>query len=289
MKKSASFPAKLLARVLLIILGSVLMAINLNSFVHAGGLFPGGFSGLTILIQAIASSFFSVNLPYTAVNLLLNAVLVVVSFIYIGRYFTLLSLLSIVLTGLFTDIMPNINLTNDILLLSVFGGGLNAIAVYFCLIADACSGGTDFLSILVSEKYGLDAWNYIFFFNMLLLLTAGILFGWERALYSILFQFTSTQLLNNLYRRYKKVTLFVITNAPKTVYSLIKKETNHDATIFTGKGAYTNEERDLVYSVISADEVRRIVPKIKREEPKAFINVMRSKQILGKFYTKPND
>ncbi len=281
--------ALILRRILLIVIGSLLMAANLNTFVHAGGLFPGGFSGLTILIQSVASSFFSISLPYSVVNIILNAPLVVISFVYIGKNFTALSLLSVVLTGVFTDMMPSINITKDIMLLSIFGGGLNAIAICFCLMAEASSGGTDFVSIWVSEKYGLDAWNYILFFNIALLLLAGFLFGWERALYSIIFQFTTTQLLNNLYRRYKKVTILVVTNDPETVYKLIKDETHHDATIFTGKGAYTAERRNLVYSVISGDDVKRVVPKIKRKDPKSFINVVRSNQVLGRFYNKPND
>ena len=282
-------PAMIARRVVLIVIGSALMAMNLNSFVHAGGLFPGGFSGLTILIQEIAAKYAGLTLSYAVVNLLLNAALVVVSFLYIGRKFTILSLLSVVLTGVFTDIIPSIELTNDILLLSIFGGGINAIAATFCLKAGACAGGTDFVSVLVSQKYGIDAWNYIFCFNIALLMLAGYLFGWERALYSILFQFTSTQALNSLYRRYKKVTLLVITDDPQTVYTLIKEETHHDATVFTGKGAYTGAEKNLVYSVVGGDEVQRIVPKIKSKEPKAFINVLRSNQILGTFYSKPND
>lgn len=276
-------------RIVLIVIGSVLMAVNLNTFVHTGGLFPGGFNGLTILIQSVARKFLALEIPFTPVNLALNAVPVVISFFYIGKNFTLFSLLAIVLAGLFTDMIPQLTLTNDILLLSIFGGGLNAIAIYFCLIAGATSGGTDFISIWISEKYGLDAWNYILFFNIAVLSAAGALFGWDKALYSILFQFTSTQLLHNLYRRYQKVTLLVITNQPETVYEIISAATHHDATIFRGTGGYTKAERDLVYSVVSADEVRQLVPKIRQSEPNAFINVLRSKQILGRFYRKPND
>lgn len=276
-------------RFILIFIGSVLMAVNLNTFVHTGGLFPGGFNGLTVLIQSIGRTFFSVEIPFTPVNLALNAVPVIISFFFIGRNFTLFSLLSIVLSGLFTDIIPRMTLTNDILLLAVFGGGLNAIAIYFCLRADATSGGTDFISIWISEKYGLDAWNYILFFNIAILSAAGILFGWDKALYSILFQFTSTQLLKYLYRRYQKVTLLIITNKPDTVYAIISENTHHDATIFQGTGGYTKAERDMVYSVVSADEISRLVPKIRTAEPNAFINVLRSKQITGRFYRKPND
>ena len=127
-------------RTVLIVIGSCLMALNLNTFVHAGGLFPGGFNGLTVLIQSIGRKFLQLDIPYTPVNLALNAIPAVISFLYIGKNFTLFSVLSIFLTGVFTDVFPTIKLTNDILLLAVFGGGLNAIAIYFCLLAPVLAG-----------------------------------------------------------------------------------------------------------------------------------------------------
>ena len=276
-------------RLLLIVLGSCIFAANIKTLVHAGGLLPGGFTGLTLLIQESFSHFFGISIPFSLINFTLNAIPAVISFRFIGRRYTLYSVLMIVLSGLLTDFLPAYSITDDILLSAVFGGCINALAISFCLFAGASSGGSDFIAIFISEKYGRDAWNYIFAGNIVILGIAGWLFGWEKALYSILFQFTTTQLLNYLYRRYQKMTLFVITNHTHEVFEVIRINTNHGATVFHGYGCYNNAERDLVYSVVSGDEVRRVVPKIKQVDPAAFINVVRSKQVSGRFYLRPND
>ena len=276
-------------RTVLIIAASCIMAMNIKSFIRAGGLIPGGFNGLTLLIQQIGLEFFNTALPFTPVNLVLNAVPIVISFKFIGKKFTGYSCLMIVLAGLLTDILPGYPITHDILLVCVFGGIINAFAISLCLFAEATSGGTDFIAIFFSEKYGVDTWNYIFIANVLVLLAAGALFGWNEALYSIIFQFTSTQVLHLLYKRYQKQTLFIITEHPEEVYEEIKNITNHDATLFKGIGCYQKRECDMLYSVVGSDEIRRVVSKIKEVDEKAFINIMKTEQITGRFYKKPND
>lgn len=276
-------------RILIICCGAVLMAVNIKTFVRSGNLFPGGFTGLTILIQHIASRYFSLDIPYSPVILLMNAVPVVISFRFIGKRFTLYSCLMIALSAVLTDIIPGFTITDDVILSSVFGGLINAASIYLCLYAGATSGGTDFVAIFISEKYGKNAWNYILIFNAAMLCAAGAMFGWDRALYSIVFQFTSTQVLNSAYKRYQKMTLFVITDKADDVYRVIHDTTNHDATLFTGTGCYKNTRRDMLYSVVAGDDMPAVTKKIKDADPHAFVNIVHSQQILGNFYVRPND
>lgn len=276
-------------RVLLILIGATIMALNLKGFVRAGNLIPGGFTGLTRLIQQIGMEFFGVELPFTLVNFLLNAVPVYISFRFIGKKFTLYSCLMIMVSGILTDMIPAYPVTDDILLVCIFGGIINAFAISLCLFADATSGGTDFIAIFFSEKYGVDTWNYIFVCNVIVLLAAGALFGWNEALYSIIFQFTSTQTLQVLYKRYQKHTLFIVTEKPDEVYEEIKKITHHDATLFKGIGCYQKKERNMLYSVVGSDEIRPVVQKIREVDEKSFINIMKTEQITGRFYKRPND
>ncbi|MBD5463180.1 MAG: YitT family protein [Lachnospiraceae bacterium] len=273
----------------LIVLASCIMALNIKSFIRAGNLIPGGFTGVTLLIQQIGVEFWNINIPFTAVNLLLNAIPVLISFKFIGKKFTGYSCLMIVLSGILTDILPGYPVTRDTLLVCVFGGIINAFAISLCLFANATSGGTDFIAIFFSEKYGIDTWNYIFAANVIVLLIAGWLFDWNEALYSIIFQFTSTQVLHFLYKRYQKQTLFIITENPQRVYEEIRDITNHDATLFKGTGCYRKHECNMLYSVVGSDEIRKVVTKIKEVDDKAFINIMKTEQITGRFYKRPND
>jgi uncharacterized membrane-anchored protein YitT (DUF2179 family) len=276
-------------RTALVLAGAVLMAINLNTFVHTANLFPGGFTGLALLIQRAVLKYTNFEIPFTVLYLVLNAFPVYISFRYIGKKFTLYSLLMIVVSSLLTDVIPGFNVTSDVLLCSVFGGLMNGIAIMCCLSADATSGGTDFIAIYFSERHGKDMWNAIFLGNCVILAVAGFLFGWTSALYSIIFQFASTQVLNMLYRRYQKTTLLIITDKPDELYHIIHEETNHGATRFEGTGCYRNSPKHMLYAVVSGDEVQSLSKELRKADPSAFINVLQTKELLGKFFTRPND
>ena len=277
---------KELKRILFILLGSALMALNINTFIHSANLFPGGFTGLALLIQTIFQKYLNLKLPFSVLVYTLNIVPIYIGFRYIGKKFTLYSVIMIIVSGFLTDIIPGLNLTNDVLLCAIFGGIINAIAINFCLMADSSSGGTDFISIFISEKTGKSAWNYILIGNVVILIAAGLIVGWNAALYSIIFQYVSTQTLNLLYKKYEKITLLIITDKADEIYKIIKDQTNHDATIFQGKGCYQGAEHQMIYSVVSGSESGKLEKLIRDTDSNAFINVLKSKTIVGRFFKR---
>lgn len=103
-------------RIILVVVAACIMSLNIKGFIRAGNLIPGGFTGITLLIQQVGVEFFHIQIPYSLVNLLLNAVPVFISFKFIGKKFTGYSCLMIVLTAVFTDVLPGYPITHDILL-----------------------------------------------------------------------------------------------------------------------------------------------------------------------------
>lgn len=276
-------------RLLLITLGAVLVSFNLCSFVRTAGLFPGGFTGLSLLIQEICTRFAGFTPPYSILSLTLNFLAAAVCFRYVGKHFALFSMLSVAITSVLTDIIPTFAVATDPLLNSVFGGLINGAAISLCLRANACTGGTDFISIYLAEKSGRDAFNIILGGNIVMLSVAGLLFGWNRALYSMVFQFCSTQALHTLFHRYEHRTMWIITDRPDEVYEIIRNDTHHGATLFKGTGLYKNEPRSMIYTVISGDDVRRVVYDVRQVDPHAFINTQRTDSLTGRFYRRPQD
>lgn len=268
------------------VLAAVIFAVNIKTFVRAGGLFPGGFNGLTLLLQNIFQAFLGISVPYTIINVILNLIPISIGFRFIGKKFTISSCCVIILSSILTDIIPSQPITYDTLLISIFGGLINGLAISLCLIGNTSSGGTDFIAVYFSEKSGRDIWNYILCVNACILVVAGLLFGWERALYSIIFQFFSTQTVQILHQRYKKHTLFIITQKPEEVYREISKLTNHSATQFDGTGCYSDEKTSLIYSVVSREEAKLLVKRVRETDPKAFVNIIKTDYINGRFYHK---
>lgn len=276
-------------KILVICLTSFLMALNIKSFVRTGGLYPGGATGLALLIQRAADMFLHITIPYTIVNILLNAIPVYIGFRFIGKKFTMYSCLMIVLTSVLTDIIPGYAITYDTLLISIFGGLINGFVIGLCLHMNATTGGTDFIAIYLSEKKEIDSWNVVLGINVVILAAAGVLFGWDKALYSIIFQYTSTQVVHILYRKYQHETLFIVTNKATEVYEVISKMSNHGATIMEGEGSYEHQERKIVYSVVSSAQSKSIIREVKKADPHAFVNAIKTEQIAGRFYQKPNE
>lgn len=276
-------------RVIRIIIASLIIAANIKIFVNAGSLFPGGFTGLSILIQRSFDKFLGIKIPYSPVNIILNAIPAWFCFKAIGKKFTGLSCLCIVLTSIFTDIIPALPITYDVLLISIFGGIVMGAGISICLSAEATSGGTDFIAMYISQKYGKDAFSYIFAGNMVLLAIAGFLFGWDAALYSIIFQFSSTQVIHMLNKRYQKNTLLIVTSKPEEVENAIYAITHHGATRIEAKGAYTNIERPLIYSIVSSENVKKVMTVIRKIDEDAFVNVIKTDDVEGNFYIPPMD
>ena len=260
------------------------MALNNKTFISTGGLYPGGVTGLTILIQRLFDNAMGLKLPFTAVNVALNALPVYIGFKFIGRNFTLYSCLMIILNSVFTDLIPSHKITEDILLIAIFGGIINGAAISLCLNAGATSGGTDFISIFLSERRGIDSFNIILGFNAVIICIAGIMFGWDKALYSIIFQYASTSVLHIFYKKFQQSTFFIVTEKPQEVCRAIYALTHHGATILEGEGSYEHCERNVVYSVVSAAQEKKVITEIRLADEKAFINVVKTQKLTGRFY-----
>lgn len=276
-------------RIICILVGSLMMAANIKIFVRAGNTFPGGIAGLTLLIQKSFSEFANLEIPYSLINYTLNIFPAIIGFKMIGKKFTMFSIFQIALVGALVDLIPQQAVTYDPLLIAVFGGIINGSSIGIILKGGASTGGTDFIGVFISEKLKQNSWNYIFGFNCLVLMVAGILFGWEAALYSIIFQYASTQMVNTLHTRHKKVTLNIITTKADEIDQKLLKATHHGVTRFEGEGCYLKEDISMLYTVVASEQVNDVLDLVHEIDPHAFVNAIQTHTIQGRFHQDPID
>lgn len=295
-----------IVRYAVLTVAALMMAVDYRTFVEWGRLYPGGATGLSILIQRWAQDLcgvfrWNVSVPFAPINLALNAVPVWIGFKYIGRRFTLQSLYVIFMAGLFTDIMPVDAITSfipaadltrlktDPFVTSIFGGIVFGFAMSLCLRWNATSGGTDFIAIFLSERKGRETWNLILAFNAVILLLGGAKFGWTGSLYSIVYQFVNVQVVHLMYRTYQYQTLTIVTTQPEKVCEAIHRLSHHGATVIEARGGYKGERRSVVMSVVAADDTTRIYAMCKSIDPGAFINAVSTSRVIGRFYLRPRN
>lgn len=278
---------KTIKSVTLVFIAALLMAANIKSFVRAGNLIPGGFTGLSLLIQRILILFFNLNIPYSFINMTLNVLPAIIGYKMIGKKFTMYTILMISLNSILVDIIPVTPITYDPLLVSVFGGILNGTAIAIALKGKASSGGTDFIAVYLSHKLKRPSWSFVFGINVVILTCASLIFGFEEAMYSIIFQFVSTQVIERMNKTGSKVTLFIVTQKPDEVAEHIMKLTHHGVTKFEGEGCYLKENKTMLYTVLGADDIKIVERTVKEIDETVFINAIRSKEVVGRFYQQP--
>ena len=263
-----------IVNIIFILLGSFILAINMNTFVEQGKLVPGGFSGLSKLIQRVGLNFYDVKISFTLLNVIFNAIPAVFAYRLVGKKFTVFSCLSLLVVSVLVDELPVIPITGDILLISVFGGILNGLGLSLILNNNASSGGTDFIAMSLSNKYKVSTFNYMLLFSAVIILISGRLFGMDKALYSF-------------YKKYKKKTLLIVTDNPAAISADLLELTNHSSTILKGFGSYTAHKKYLIYTVLSDSDVRKMKKQIHQQYPDTFVNVINSSDVVGNFYIQP--
>ena len=305
MKSKSQIKAEVF-KYLVLTFAALVMALDYRTFVEWGNLYPGGAVGLAMLVQRVSQSIcdsfgWNVNVPFSPINIALNAIPVWIGFKYIGKKFTLQSLYVIFMSGFLADLVPVdviqaaipaadlARFQNDPFLTSLFGGIVFGFGIALCLRCNATSGGTDFIAIYLSERKGRETWNLILAFNAMVLLAGGFKSGWTSALYSIIYQFVYIQVVHLMYRTYQYQTLIIITTKPKKVCEAIYRISHHGATVIEGKGAFRGDAKSVVMSVVAADDTSHIYALCKSIDADAFINTISTSRVIGRFYLRPRD
>ena len=269
-----------------VIASSLMMATITKNFVRPAEILSGGFMGVAILIDMVAELFggdFSTSIGL----LLLNIPVALFCVKKISPRFVFFSFMQVVLTSLFLQILPAYPLLKEPLLNVIFGGFLYGISITIALKGNASSGGTDFIALYVSNKSGKEIWVQVFAFNTVMLCFFGIIFGFEKAGYSILFQFMSMKTISTFHTRYKRIMLQIFTKKKEAVISKYCTRFHHGITALDGIGGYSKEPVSMLTAIVASYEVDDVIATLQEEDPDIIINAIKSEKYVGRFYNAP--
>lgn len=267
---------------------ALLQAFAMNVFLEPVQLLPSGFTGIAALLSKIAGA---AGFAFTTSMgmVILNIPVALFCYRHIGKKFVLFSMAQVVLASLFLRVIKSDPLFDDALLNICFGGFLYGLAVSVALKGNASTAGMDFIALYVSNRMGKSIWQYVFVFNCGLLCVFGILFGWEHAGYSILYQFIATRTIDSFYHRFKRVTLQITTQKADEVVREYVGTCRHGISVVEGHGGYSGKKMSLLHTVVSTYEVHDILLRLKAIDPAVIVNVLPTESFVGSFYQKPLD
>lgn len=274
--------------ILAVTASALLQTFVIQSFLRPAQLLSGGFTGIAILIDDIASLYgrsFSTSLGI----LVLNIPVAVLCSRSISMRFTFYSMIQVFLASLFLKLFHFQALFDDLMLNVLFGGFLYGIAIAMALRGNASTGGTDFIALYVSNKTGRSIWEYVFAGNVLILCVFGYMFGWLYAGYSILFQFVSTKTISAFHHRYERVTLQITTTKAEEVIRAYVSKCRHGISCVEAIGGYSRQKMYLLHTVVSSYEAADIIRLMRAVDPHIIINIIKTENFVGGFYQAPMD
>lgn len=274
---------KEIKRTIIVITGALLNAIALNFFLIGANVYASGFSGAAQLVSSIFKDFLNMSVGTGVLLFLFNIPVIILGWLKVGRAFTVYSLVSVAFTTLFLELLPVIQVSEDIILNAVFGGLIGGASVGITLRIGASTGGMDIVALVLSRLKDRPIGIYFLTLNALIIAAAGILYEPENALYTLLSLYINTRVIDAIHTRYQKLTAMIITKKKDELQRAIHERLIRGITIIPAKGAYSNDEKHMLYLVITRYELYDLETIIKQVDPKAFTNIVQTTGVLGFF------
>jgi uncharacterized membrane-anchored protein YitT (DUF2179 family) len=268
-----------------ILLGSFIISIAINCFVVKAKLLSGGVSGISLIVQ------YTTKFPAGYTILILNIPLIILSLIKINRRFTFYTIIGIFSLSLFLILTTKLGKyisVSDPILLSIYGGVLNGLGMGIVFSNHGSTGGLDIVSAYLKLKYEqFEIGTISFFINLIIVAAASAMFSLSVGLYTLFSMYLSSYFVDKVINGFnRKKLLFIITEKEKEISRVIMNELNRGVTFLYGEGAYTGEEKKILYCVVSLSQVPKVKQLVRDMDDKAFISIMDVSEVEGKGFIK---
>ena len=273
------------------IIGSLLFSLAINFFVVPNNLYTGGVLGLSQLIRSIVIDVFKINTNFDfsgVIYYLINIPLLFLAYKSLGKTFFFRTIFSVTIQTIMLSFIPNIQIVDDILTNVVVGGLLGGFGVGMILSSGASTGGTDIVGLVLAKKNNnFSVGKLGLFINLLIYLVAGIRYGIEIMIYSIIYSSVDSLMVDKMHEQNICSTAFIFCKEnPKQINDFIKNELNRDFTYWYAKGGYDDTRTYIIYTALTKYELIKLERNMKRFNIKTFMIKSEGIGIRGEFKKK---
>lgn len=265
-----------------IAVGCTMAAAALEIFLIPNSIIDGGLTGVSIILSKITT------LPLSMFIICLNIPFLVIGYEQMGKRFLVKAGFAMILFAYLLSIFDGItDVTDDIILATIYGGLLLGVGVGLVIKFGACLDGTEIVAILVSKKNSLSVGQVVLFFNIFIYGSAIFVFGPDRALYSLLTYFITFKIIDMVSEgmdQAKAVT--IITDKSEDISREILKKLGRNVTIMNGNGMMTHHDKIILYVVITRLELPELRNIIKEADVNSFVTVTDISEIIGNHIKK---
>ncbi|MFD1317386.1 YitT family protein [Loigolactobacillus zhaoyuanensis] len=270
-------------KILVTIVASLLVAFALNNFLIPAAVFSSGVNGLAQLVSTLLARYTSLHIQTGWWILIFNLPIGLLGWFKIGRGFTLFSILTAALTALLSVVLPIHALAANPLMNAIIGGALTGGGVGYALKYGFSTGGMDIVAFMLAKTTGKSIGSLMMAINGLIVIIAGFMFSWASALYTIISIYCLSRVVDSINTSQQKVTVMIVTQQSTALVKAIHERLIRGITILPARGAYTQQDSNVLMIVITRYELYDMEQAVKLVDPGAFVNIMNTTQVLGEF------
>lgn len=264
---------------------AVFSSFALNFFYQPGHVYASGATGAAQVVTELVARISGRDiLPISASLILVNAPLFILAWRGIGKQFTVYTVITVVMSSVFIHFIPVTPLTHEPVINAVFGGAIMGFGVGNAMKSGISSGGTDIVSLYMRKKTGRSVGTLAFLVNGVIIFTAGVLFGWEYMLYSLIAIFVNSRVQDAIFTRQKRLQVMIVTKNPELLTKKLVNRFKHGVTILhDAEGGYTHTSQTVLMTVITMYEYQEFKDIIQKYDEHAFVSISENVRVLGKF------
>ncbi len=266
-----------IVRYIFLFIGSVLAATGLEIFLIPNNIIDGGIVGISIITSYLT------KLPVSLFIIVFNIPFLFLGYKQIGKTFVLSSLFSVVSFSFWVSVFhPIPELTSDILLASVFGGIVLGIGVGIIIRYGGSLDGTEMVAIIINKRTSFSVGEMVMFFNVFILSSAGLVFGWNHAMYSLIAYFIAYKVIDIIIEGLDETkAAIIISESGEEIAKAITARLGRGVTFLDGKGGFSKNEKTILYSVVTRLEVSKLKSIIYDKDESAFVTINDVSEVMG--------
>ena len=269
---------------LMIIVGTGLMSLAINSVFDAAGMVTGGFSGIAIIIKAWTKNLIEGGIPLWVTNCVLNLPLFVIAWKVRGFSFIKRAILGEISLSVWLAIQPVWNLAgNDLLLSALYGGVIQGVGIGLVFLGGGTTGGTDMMAAIIQKflkHYSIAQIMQVI--DAMVVLVGMYVFGVHKALYAIIAVYLVTKVSDGLIEGLKfSKAAYIITGKPKEISDMIINDLDRGVTGINARGMYSGQDKLMLFCVVNKKEIIMLKEKVDKIDPDAFVIVTDAREVHG--------
>ena len=267
---------------LVLIIGSLIYSAGLEIFLVPNNIIDGGIVGISIMASYLT------GIPFGVYMLILNLPFLYLGYKQIGKTFAISTIISVIALSIFSEFLePVPQITQDYFLAAIFGGIIAGAGVGLVIRQGGSLDGTEITAIILDRKTSFSVGEVVMFFNLFILGAAGFVFGWDKAMYSLVAYFIISKMIDVVLKGLdESYAVMIVSDEYEEIADALMHRLGRGVTYLHGQGAYTGDDKQVLYCVVTRLEVVKLKEIALEKDETAFVTINPVHDIVGGRFKK---